>query len=229
MKVECLINEVNNKDYDALTVGKRYIVLSIEIYDKENSIFAQSVGNHILYRIENDNGSVVPYPSTIFQIISGNFSRGWMAIQEQGCFKLIPEKWKVDGFWESYYNDDSKTMELYENEKQNILLEELTNDEIISIISNKDSFNLKTILLALNNHEDERFIDSVLDYSKTLLQNDNNYHSSKKVSDLLVLAFTYLSKFKITQVEEFFIDYLTEYNQKEYLTNIVNGYFAARS
>jgi len=227
LRVECLTKEINNKVYDTLTLKKYYIVLSIEVYDKENSLFAQSVGNHILYRIENDNGSVLPYPSTLFQVISGKISGGWVAIQEQGCFKLIPESWSFDGFWESYYNDDSTTLELYKNETQNILLEELTNDEIISLIRNDDSFNLETMLLALIKHEDERFIDAILEYSRTSLQNDNHYYSSIAVSDSLVLAFTYLSKFKITEVEEYFIDYLAESMQKDKLTDIVNDYFAS--
>lgn len=227
MKVECLMKGINNKYYDALTVKKHYIVLSIEVYDKENSIFAQAVGNHILYRIENDNGSVIAYPSILFQIISGKISREWVVTQEQGGFKLIPENWSFDGFWESYYNDDSTTLKLYENEKQSILLKELTNDEIISVIRNDDTLYLKTILLALIKHDDERFIDAVLEYSKTSLKNDNNYYSSKAVSESLVLAFTYLSKFKINEVEEYFIDYLAESIQKDKLTDIVNDYFAS--
>ncbi|NMO94331.1 hypothetical protein [Paenibacillus lemnae] len=218
--------KINDKLYDSITLNKSYIVLSIEVYDMKNSNFAQSVGNHILYRIENDNGSVVPYPSALFQVKSGKLSKGWAAIQSHECFQLIPESWTIDGFWEKYYNDDNKTLELYKKEKQSIFLEELTTNEIINIIMrNEDSMDKETILYALINHKDERFIDTILEYSRKSLQNDIHYYSSIEVSHSLVLAFIYLSKFNSSKVEDYFIEYLSEPALKKQLTDIVNSYF----
>ncbi|OPH60465.1 hypothetical protein BC351_18425 [Paenibacillus ferrarius] len=228
MKVKCLTKEINSKDYNAITVNNCYIVLSIEVYDKECSSFAKSVGNHLLYRIENDTGSVIPYPSTLFQVISGKLPRGWVVVQDQSCFKVLPESWSFDSFWESYYNDDSTTLELYKIEKESMLLEELTVNEISRTFRENDSSKIDTILYAMINHEDKRFMGIVLEYSKASLQNDSKYFSSNSLSNSLVLAFTYLSRFKIIEVEEFFIDYLAEsYIQKQKLTDIINDYFAS--
>lgn len=225
MKVECCVIKIDNKVYGALTLKKHYLVLTIEIYDKESSIFAQSIGSHIVYRIENDDGTVVPYPSNLFQITSGKIPAGWKAIHESGCFRITPDIWFFDDFWEKYYNGDSNVMGLYIDGKQKIILEELSIDEINNIIREGDSLSLQTILSALIKYNDERFLNVMLEYSKACLQNDNYYYSSNEVSHLLVLSFNYLSMFKITEIENFFIEYLTDSIQKEELTRVVNDFF----
>lgn len=227
MRVEC--SSINNKYNEGLTLKKHYFVLAIEVYDKENSNFAQTIGDQIIYRIENDNGNVVPYPSTFFRIVSGKLSGEWVAVQEHGCLKMLPKSWAVEGFWEDYYNDDDRALVLYEIEKQNILIEELTNSEIINTIEKGESHTRETILRALSKRRDDQFISVVIRYIKNVLNGSGSYLPSSSSSDSLVLSFEYLSNFESTEVEGFFVEYLLECGQIAKLTTIVNNYFSSKS
>lgn len=130
MKVKCINNKISNKEkiYTNLTLNKDYIVLAIEFYDKEISIFSNSIGDYILYRIEDNDGLVKPIPSKLFTITSGKLPECWISYRDDDeCYSMLPKEWAKTSFWEDFYNDDYKTLEVFKSVKKQIYVEEENN------------------------------------------------------------------------------------------------------
>ena len=107
MKVKCLNrNKINGQGaYSGVKINNEYIVLSIEFYNY-NSSFSKSIGDNILYRLLDDDGVVIPYPSTIFEVVSDKTSPTWIFCKENDeSYSLIPREWARKSFWDDYYND----------------------------------------------------------------------------------------------------------------------------
>jgi hypothetical protein len=86
MKIKCIKTERLNKEgvYQALTIGKEYTVLSIEFYDRLESTFSNSLGDFIAYRLKDNDGIVIPYPSKLFNITSGELPSCWVSYRSGG-------------------------------------------------------------------------------------------------------------------------------------------------
>ncbi len=127
MKVKCVRNKRLNKEgiYQALTIGKEYIVLSIEFYDKSESTFSNLLGDFVVYRFKDNDGIVIPYPAKLFEIVSQKMPSIWIIQQGKGnTYSVLPKTWARSGFWEDFYNDDDSAIEDFEKAEREIILEE---------------------------------------------------------------------------------------------------------
>jgi hypothetical protein len=127
MKVKCVETKRPNKNnkYSSITKGKEYLVLSIEFYDNSISFFSKSIGDFVLYRLEDDDGVVIPYPSSIFEIVSNKISYCWVPYREANdSYSLIPLQWAYRSFWDDFYNDEPRALNLLQNAKIMMYLEE---------------------------------------------------------------------------------------------------------
>lgn len=127
MKVKCIRTERLNKErtYQALTIGKEYTVLSIEFYDKSESQFSNSLGDFIVYRLKDNDGIVLPYPSRLFDISSSRLPSCWICYKKgHYSYSILPNTWARESFWDDYYNDDDIAIEEFTKAEKEILSEE---------------------------------------------------------------------------------------------------------
>ncbi|MGL4730577.1 MAG: hypothetical protein ACRCW0_03205 [Clostridium sp.] len=123
MKVKCISTKsIGREDeYDSLTPGKEYVVLSVEFYESD-SLFSDELDDFVVYRIKDNDGFVMPYPSKLFDISSNKIPECWVAYQSRaGKFELLPGLWARKSFWEEYYNDDPIALEEFEKAEREIL------------------------------------------------------------------------------------------------------------
>ena len=127
MKVKCLNrNKINGQGaYSGVKINNEYIVLSIEFYNY-NSSFSKSIGDNILYRLLDDDGVVIPYPSTIFEVVSDKTSPTWIFCKENDeSYSLIPREWARKSFWDDYYNDVEDAIYDFNYVKEKLYYEEI--------------------------------------------------------------------------------------------------------
>lgn len=126
MKVKCVDNKRLNKEglYQSLTVGNEYIVLAIEFYDKSISPLSESVRDFALYRLRDNDGIVIPFPSKIFEIITQKMPSMWVPYQGKGnIYSILPKTWARSGFWEDFYNDEDGAIEDFKKAEREIISE----------------------------------------------------------------------------------------------------------
>lgn len=127
MKVKCKKNKIYSKEkiYNNITINKEYIVLAIEFYNREISIFSNSIGDYILYRIEDDEGSVCLLPSKLFVVTSGELYRNWiMSYENEESYSILPREWANSEFWEEFYDDEYNAKSIFKSVRDNIYLDE---------------------------------------------------------------------------------------------------------
>lgn len=124
MKVKCIYNKIKGKNYDNITINREYIVLAMEFYDSQNSIFSKSIGDYILYRIEDDEGLVKPIPSKLFTILNSNLYKDWGGYINESCYSIIHKEWANPYFWDDFYNDEPKALETFQRVRNQIFEEE---------------------------------------------------------------------------------------------------------
>jgi putative DNA primase/helicase len=129
---DCMIVICKSKDkickegyYNALTIKKEYVVLAIEFYDKSTSEFSKALGDYVIYRLKDNDGVVLPYPSKLFDIKSGRHSSCWISYNKDNeSFTILPYSWARKNFWDDYYNDDFSAIEDFISAEELILSEE---------------------------------------------------------------------------------------------------------
>ena len=128
MKVKCINIKRPNRDnvYDSLTVGKEYLVFTIEINDPASSV-AKFTGDFVVYRLIDDDGVVIPYPSKIFEITSGKLSPNWLYINYKDGIEILPELFAGEFFWDDFYNSEPYALEVFEKVKEQLYNEESIN------------------------------------------------------------------------------------------------------
>lgn len=126
MIVRCKVRNQPNIS-SRLTVGKDYIVLAIEVFNS-GSLYAKEIGDTVAYRLEDDDGIIIPYPAKIFEIKNNSLSSSWVAIKREGVFSVLPESWARDGFWEDFYNDVPSAITDFNKIKQ-VIYSENNNDK----------------------------------------------------------------------------------------------------
>lgn len=130
MEIKCINNKINGdtRIYNNIKIGKTYIVLSIESnYNNNSSDFFKEV---LWYRIIDENGQFMPCPSNLFEINSSTMPSSWIFNKvDGGYFELIPKEWNYTGFFEDYYNDDSKALEIFKEVSNNIFKEVMINQK----------------------------------------------------------------------------------------------------
>jgi hypothetical protein len=99
----------------ALREGAEYVVLEV----------IAPPGRAVKFRVEFSEGQweqSALFDSRAFRVISHEIPPNWQFFQgEFGEFTLRPEPWNRTGFWESYYDHEPQSLEIYEIERQKIL------------------------------------------------------------------------------------------------------------
>lgn len=95
----------------SLTEGTDYVILEV-----------LSRNNGSLFRIEASGYDSALFDGRAFTVTSRSLPPTWRYFQfESGNLALRPEPWNLPGFWESYYERDPRTVEIYEREKTKII------------------------------------------------------------------------------------------------------------
>lgn len=113
MKVQCIFinnpENVKKRDY-WLTVGKIYTVLSIYIELNKNDCS---------YRMIGDDGHLpAMYESKQFNIIDGKMPPNWEFLSSDNYIEITPKSWFSLGFWENFFDDEQKSLEIFKQEKE---------------------------------------------------------------------------------------------------------------
>lgn len=80
----------------SLSLGKCYVVLGIYFPS-----FSKIFGRSAVFRLVDDDGSCIPCPAQLFDIVSDKPSQYWRARISETDFFLFPEE-----FYEQYFFDD---------------------------------------------------------------------------------------------------------------------------
>ncbi|MFU1798614.1 hypothetical protein ACM1RC_32540 [Paenibacillus azoreducens] len=195
-----------------LSMDKKYVVYSVETY-KSGEEF---------YRIENDANQVIPYPTTLFKIVSNKVNSDWILWNKpNNNSAFLPRQFAYLSFWEDYYNDELEALKIFNLVKERLFQEELEENEVYVIFEKENEDEITFIINVLIKTKDIRFINPVIQYVKSKLE------KSYGEDNTTLLAFRYLSLFNQSEVEDYFIYYLTNIELgNDQLTAIVNEYFA---
>ncbi|WP_311079284.1 hypothetical protein [Paenibacillus polymyxa] len=197
-----------------LSKFKKYIVYSLET----------SKNGEKFYRIENDANQVVPYSISLFEIVSDKVNSDWIIWDKpNNSSALLPEQFAYLSFWEDYYNDELEALKKFNSVKEQLFQEELEENEVHEIIEMENEDEITFVLNFLFKLKDDRFINQVIQYVKPKME--RNYG----VDNTTLLAFQYLSLFNQSEVEDFFLYYLTNIELgDDQLTSIVTEYFSKK-
>lgn len=195
-----------------LSINKKYMVYSVET----------SKNGEELYRLENDIKQVVPYSISLFDIVSEKVNSDWILWNKpNNSSALLPKQFAYLSFWEDYYNDELEALKIFNLIKEQLFQEELDENEMREIFELENEDEITFVLNVLFKIKDNRFINQVIQYVKTKLE--DNYG----IDNTVLLAFQYLSLFKQSEVEDYFIYYLTNIELgNDQLTAVVNEYFS---
>lgn len=195
-----------------LSKNKKYMVYSVET----------SKNGEEFYRVENDINQVVPYSISLFDIVSEKVNSDWILWNKpNNSSALLPKQFAYLSFWEDYYNDELEALKIFNLVKEQLFQEELDENEIREIFELENEDEITFVLNVLFKTKDNRFINQVIQYIKTKLE--DNYG----IDNTTLLAFQYLSLFKQSEVEDYFIYYLTNIELgNDQLTAVVNEYFS---
>lgn len=209
MKVKC----IDNSKEPELTINKNYIVYAGEI-DLNNGI-----KEYILFKIENDYGSVIPYNSKYFTISSNNNNDYVNEEVGENNYEFNYRSIAYWEFWSMLYDEAGNSIEDFRIAKQELYRSELNKEEILNILNNGSVDERNFIAELLMEDKNCEFTDDIIRICKKQLDQWKNNN------DLYVL-FNYLSDFKDETIEQFFIHYLSENQQgNEILDKIVYKYF----
>ena len=126
MIVKCIEKKKQNQEttYDNLTIGKEYLVLALEFYNSTLP-FSSFVGDYVIYRIEGNDGNVMPYPAKSFEIVSTRIPSNWIIFRNsEDMYSILPKSWARDYFWDDFYNDEYNAVQAFESEIEKIKKEE---------------------------------------------------------------------------------------------------------
>lgn len=210
MRVKCK----NNKSKEQrLTLNKNYSVYEAEYLIKDG------IKEYIIFKIEDDYGSVIPYEANNFEIISDLNNNYTKEVIGDNKVALTHSFISTKYFWAKLYDDDYEMIRLFIKAKKDIYISEMKNDEILEIINGNNFDERDFVIDMLIDQRNDYFIENIIRICKIQLEKwiDNSN---------LETLFKYLSTFENDKVNEFFIDYLSE-NEKgnEILDNIVYNYF----
>lgn len=199
-----------------LSLDQSYIVYEIE----------STASGNTYYRIENDAKQVVPYDSTLFDVVSDKLYGEWTVLKKSNQSSArVPGEIAYIPFWEEFYNDDPRALRAFRQVKARLYLAELEALEIKDILESNNEDEIYFVFNMLVPAKCDTFIYEVIQFAKTRLI-EHTYTYSE--DDLLIAAFEYLSLFREEHIHAFFIDYLTNIELgNDKLTKIVSNYFAS--
>ncbi|MBU7008835.1 hypothetical protein [Phosphitispora fastidiosa] len=116
MKVKFMDNSKQNNSI-RLTLGKEYVVLSVEMF-YNSSLGAKSLGDVVRYRIEDDDGIVIPFEADIFFVSSKKLPSNWVSFTpNRQQLEIVPATWAYQYFWDDYYNDKPEAIKVFLQER----------------------------------------------------------------------------------------------------------------
>lgn len=211
MKVKCI---KNNKNI-GLTINKNYIVYAGEF------VLNNGIKNYIFFKIEYDNGSVIPYEASNFIIISYNYENYIeREINDKNRYEFNYKSIAYWEFWSMFYDEVGNSIQDFLIAKRELCIKEFCYDDILSILNSDNLDEKEFIIEILTLEKNDTFIKYIIKICKEKLDKYN------KINELIFL-FTYLKEFKSNEeINNFFIEYLSE-NEKgnNLLDNIVYRYF----
>lgn len=209
LKVKC----IDNGKEPALTINENYIVYGGEF------TLNDGVKKFILFKIENDHGSVIPYNSEYFTISSDNNNDYINEKVGENKYEFNYRSIAYWGFWSMLYDEAGNSIEDFIIAKKELYRGELKQEEILNKLNSNNIDERNFIVELLREDKNCKFIDDIIRICKIQLD------EWKDDSDLDVL-FAYLSEFKNEMVNQFFIDYLSENGKgNKILDMIVYKYF----
>ncbi|MEK5031077.1 hypothetical protein MKY96_06530 [Paenibacillus sp. FSL R7-0302] len=194
-----------------LSIDKKYMVYSVET----------SKNKEEFYRVENDLKQVVPYSISLFDIVSDRKNSDWILWNKpNNSSAFLPKQLAYLSFWEDYYNDELEALKKFNLVKEQLFQEELGDDELHEIFEQDNEDEIIFVLNALHKTKDNKMTNQIIQYVKRKLEKSNG------LDNTVLLAFQYLSLFKQSDVEDYFIYYLTNIELgNDLLTAVVNEYF----
>ncbi|OMF19775.1 hypothetical protein BK132_35285 [Paenibacillus sp. FSL H8-0259] len=203
--------KASSEKKENLSMNNKYIVYSVET----------SRNGEEFYRIENDANQVVPYPSALFESVSDKVNSDWILWNKpNNSSALLPRQFAYLSFWEDYYNEELKAITIFNSVKEQLISEELEENEVREFFENEDEEKIIFILNGLIKTGDNRFVNQVIRYMKSKLE------EGLREDNTAILAFRYLSQFKDSEVENYFLYYLMNIELgNDQLTEIVSKYF----
>lgn len=219
MKVKYISTYKNEPN---LSDSKIYYVIAIEFSNVESMS-----GDYIKYRILNDMNKVIPYSAKNFDVLSGKLSSNWVyCARSTNNYSILPNEMAYAGFWDDYYNDDKKALELFESSYQRIIMDDVSADEIKECLLSNNEYERCLIIRELGNVSNDEFIDEVIG----LIENEFSQlsaYSINKETTVIIECFNYLSKVGGDIVDEFFLKYYENIEwQCEELDVIVSEFYS---
>ncbi|WP_066496652.1 hypothetical protein [Abyssisolibacter fermentans] len=212
-----------DKNEPNLSENKIYYVIAIEFSNSDSMS-----GNYIKYRIMNDMNQVIPYSAKDFDVVSGKLSTYWVYnAGSANDYSILPKELAYVQFWDDFYNDDKKALELFESSYMKIIMEEASTDEIKEILQ-RNEYEVSLILRGLGDSQNNDYLKDVLEIVKKEFTLFKAY-SRVKIKPILIECFEYLSKIGGEKTDELFVKYYENIEcQCKELDMIVNEYFSKK-
>ena len=112
MRVRCLriVNPVTRELEDrnaSIKVGEEYVVLEV----------SASPRHDVLLRLHLAPDVPSLWDSTMFDTVDRPVPSNWgIRVSSEGFVSIGPKRWLVDGFWESYFDDEPSAVSLFQDE-----------------------------------------------------------------------------------------------------------------
>lgn len=176
------------------------------------------------YRIENDANRLVPYDSSLFNVVLDKLNGDWTILDKPNQSSArLPREIAYMTFWEEFYNDEPKALRAFNQAKARLYLEELEDTEIKDILESNNEEVIYFVLNTLIRTQCDTFTNEMIQFAKKRLE-ENRYPEG----NILLATFQYLSLFQEEHINEFFVYYLTNIELgNDELTEIVSNYFAS--
>ena len=213
-----------DKNEPNLSENKTYHVIAVE-FSNSDSIS----GNYIKYRIMNDMNQVIPYSAKDFNVLSGKLSTSWVFnAKSANDYSILPNEIAYTGFWEDFYNDDKRALELFESSYLRIIMEDASADEVKEYLLSNNEYEVSLILKGLGNTRNSDFINEAIELVKKEFSVFSAF-SRTKTTPVIIECFNYLSKVGGNIVDELFLTYYENVEwQCEELDAIVNDFYSSQ-
>jgi hypothetical protein len=210
MRVKCIDNK--NK-LPNITVNEIYTVYEGEFIVRFNE------KHYIVFKIQDDYGSVIPYDAKYFDIISDENTNYIEKKISEDKYKFTHKFICYDKFWSMFYDEVGTSLDDFWIAKKDIYKLEMGKEEICEIIKGDNEDERDFILELLLETRDNYFIEEVI---RLCYKQLNGWTLNQNFE----IVFLYLSQFKNDCINDFFIEYLSEYEKgNEKLDKIVSDYF----
>lgn len=209
MKVKCIAS----REKLTLTINTAYVVYGGEFsLDGSNKKYDKFI-------IENDNGSVMPYNASSFDIVVDIDDEYVTTNLKDEKFEFIHNEISYEGFWSMFYDDVKSTINHFNVCKKWLYIKQLNDDEIKAKLTSYNIIERDFMANVLSEYKNDCFIKFVADFCNEELNKWINYIPLESL-------FKYLGTFKTSVTDEFFENYLSQKEKgHKRLDNIMYEYF----